>query len=167
MTPEQESQFAGFYREHLNKLVVLAYSLTHEWQLAKDVVQDSFQKTLEPVKLQAFLSSEDPVRWMRSMVRNTARNAVRARNRQLKWLISYEECTPLSTNDVYPSEHDTLVRCQELLTSEELRLLKRVTLDGLSHIDAAGELGISMWACYKRVEKIKRKLREALKDTNS
>lgn len=164
MTSEQEKEFETFYRENLNALVVHAYCFVADWHLAKDVVQDAFSKTLEPRKTQEFFDSKNQIGWMKNMVKNTARNAVRSRNRQLKWLLSYEEYQSLSTTDDYPCEHDAIAQSKKLLSDEEFRLFKRLTLENHSYIEAADELGISMWACYKRAKKIKEKLREGLTD---
>lgn len=164
LTPEQEMMFERFYRENLHKLITHAYCFTADWQMAKDVVQDAFSKTLDPKKNAQFFASENQIGWMKNMVKNTARNAVRSRNRQLKWLIAYEEYTSMSVTDDYPSDHDTIELCKNLLIEEELYLLKRLALDNRSYIEVAGELGISMWACYKRAKKIKDKLRDKLKD---
>ena len=168
MAPEQEQFFNSFYSEQFSKLVVHAYRFTKDWHLAKDVVQDSFGKLLDPNKMAQFLASENRIGWMKNMVKNTARNAVRSRNRQIKWLISYEELfeEPASA-DHYPIEDDDIlgqrVRC---LKKEELLLLKRIALDKVSYVEVAEELGISMWACYKRVQKIKNKLRGELGRNN-
>lgn len=168
MLPEQEQIFNAFFRENFDKLVVHAYCYTKDWHLAKDVTQDAFGKLLDDEMMEKFLKSENRVAWMRGVVINTARNAVRSRRRQLKWLVSYEELyEEPSSVDRYPSENDIEDRCANLLTKEQLRLFKRITMDGLSYIEAAEELGISMWACYKRVEKIKAKLRKGLDDNNN
>lgn len=164
LTPEQETMFEQFYRENLHTLIVHAYCFTADWQQAKDVVQDAFAKTMEPKKTKEFFASKNQIGWMKNMVKNTARNAVRSRNRQLKWLISYEEYASLSTTDDYSSDHDLMERCKSLLTEDELYLLKCLALDKRSYIDVADELGISMWACYKRAKKIKDKLRKGLED---
>lgn len=167
MTPTQREELTAFYRDHLNGLIVHAYSYTLDWDLARDVVQDAFKKTIEPKKAEEFFSSENRVGWMKNMVKNTARNAVRSRNRELSRFISYQELhDKLATTDHYPSEDedDTLERCIRRLDADEFALLKRVTLEKASCIEAAGELGISMWACYKRVKKIREKLRKILED---
>lgn len=164
LTQEQEMMFERFYRENLHTLITHAYCFTADWQLAKDVVQDAFSKTLEPKKAKEFFDSKNQIGWMKNMVKNTARNAVRSRNRQLKWLIAYEEYASMSAMDDYPSNHDIIERCKDLLTEEELYLLKRLALDNCTYIEVARELGISMWACYKRAKKIKDKLRDKLKD---
>lgn len=43
-------------------------------------------------------------------------------------------------------------------------LFRRVTLDGWAYVDAAKAAGISLWACYKRVERTQKKLRRAIEE---
>ena len=39
-----------------------------------------------------------------------------------------------------------------------------MTLDGWTYVDAAKAAGISLWACYKRVERTQKKLRRAIEE---
>lgn len=167
MAPMQREDIAAFYRTHLHNLIIHAYTYTNDWDLAKDVVQDAFKKTLEPQKTGEFLSSQNPVGWMKNMVKNTARNAVKARSRELERLTPYDDLHDEPTTvDHYPSEEEaqTLGRCLGRLSKEELALLRRVALDKVSYLEAARELGISVWACYKRVKKSREKLRGILEE---
>ena len=50
----------------------------------------------------------------------------------------------------------------DLLPEEDFRLLKRIVLERYSYLEAAKELGISLEACRKRVQRIKQRLREKL-----
>ena len=50
----------------------------------------------------------------------------------------------------------------DLLPEEDFRLLKRIVLERYSYLEAAEELGISLEACRKRVQRIKQRLREKL-----
>ena len=44
------------------------------------------------------------------------------------------------------------------LTDDEFYVLKRYTFDNASHMEIANELGISVWASQKRLERIRKKL---------
>lgn len=52
----------------------------------------------------------------------------------------------------------------DLLPQEDFRLLKLVVLERYSYLEAAQELGISLEACRKRVQRIKQRLRQKLKE---
>ena len=52
------------------------------------------------------------------------------------------------------------------MSDEELRLLIRFYLEGWSQKELAGELGISLNACKKRIQRAKERLRRALEEAN-
>lgn len=47
-----------------------------------------------------------------------------------------------------------------ILTPEEAALWKRLMMDGATHLETAEELGISVWASQKRLERIRKKLQQ-------
>ena len=56
-------------------------------------------------------------------------------------------------------EADKLQEIIEDLSPQEYTLLKEIVIDGVSYLDMAEKLEISMWACRKRVERIIKKIR--------
>lgn len=168
MLPEHEQIFDSFYDEYFEIMVAHAFRFTKDWHLANDVAQDAFAKLLEPKKMSEFLASVNRVGWMKNVVMNTARNAIKSRNRERRRLIAYEELfEEPSSLDHYPSEDgDTIRRFKGKLKKEELYLLKRTILDNVSYTELAEELGISVWACYKRRQAIRDKLREEIEKDN-
>ena len=53
---------------------------------------------------------------------------------------------------------------QKVLTEEEWQLLRRVTLERASYKTVSKELGLTVWTCQKRVQRIREKLRAALQE---
>lgn len=51
----------------------------------------------------------------------------------------------------------------DLTNSEDYKLLKKIALDKYSMLEAAKEMGISVEACKKRVQRAKKKLKKVLK----
>mgnify|MGYP001624421429 FL=1 len=49
-------------------------------------------------------------------------------------------------------------RIQNTLSHEELSLLKSIVLEQKPYIEVSKELGISIWACQKRMQRIRKKL---------
>lgn len=118
--------------------------------------------------MKEFLTSVNRVGWMKNTVMNTARNMIKSRNRERRRLITYEELLEEpSSVDHYPSESgDTLLRFKGRLKKEELYLLRRTILENASYTEVAEELGISVWACYKRRQAIRDKLKEEIEKDN-
>ena len=50
---------------------------------------------------------------------------------------------------------------EQTLTAEEYQLLKRIILNKASHLEVAQELGITVYASQKRLERIRDKLGKA------
>lgn len=158
---KQERFFEEFYREHFENLVTYAYGYTRDRYIAQDVVQDAFHILLRKEKMQEFLESPNQIGWMKTVVKNVARNAVRARQRQAKWLVFVEEMDlnlVASGTRSKEDEEAVLQRYAEFLSPQEIYLLKRLVLDRATYTELKDELGISMWACYKRVERMEQSI---------
>lgn len=157
MNMEQEQFFETFYRENFQRLTICAFGYVGDWHIAQDVVQDAFHILLREEKEREFLASPNRMGWMRETVKNVARNAVRSRRRQARWVMSIEELDmELAAADVPDTEDEEAVlkRYAEFLSPQEIYLLRRLALDGATYTELKDELGISMWACYKRVERL-------------
>lgn len=61
---------------------------------------------------------------------------------------------------------ETHALLRQVLKPEELRLLQRIAFEGKSYLDTAAELGCSLWACQKRMQRVRQKLRAALARQN-
>lgn len=68
---------------------------------------------------------------------------------------------PVTSDDIDAQSMDIL---EELVSKDEIGLLKKIILDGIPYSQAAAELGCNVWACRKRVQrsidKIRQKYRE-------
>ena len=62
------------------------------------------------------------------------------------------------------SDRELVQLCLDVVSEEDFTLFRRVTLDGWTYVDAAKAAGISLWACYKRVERTQKKLRRAIEE---
>ncbi len=50
--------------------------------------------------------------------------------------------------------------CAEILTPEEFSLFREIEIEGSDMKTAAEQRGITVWACQKRIQRIKKKLQE-------
>lgn len=157
---DRETFFEEFYREHFTKLVTYAKAITKNRDVAQDVVQDAFHTALRPEKMEEFFNSPNPAGWMKATVKNVARNAMRTQNRRARWLIVVEEMDLLAAPEEHEGEDEETVLkgYSEFLSENEMYLLRRLVLDRATYTELEEELGISMWACYKRAERMEEKL---------
>ena len=90
---------------------------------------------------------------------------IRERNRQALLFSSLDDLTnaemPVASNDPDEQSMDIL---EELVSKDEIGLLKKIILDGIPYSEVAQELGCNVWTCRKRVQrsidKIRQKYRE-------
>ena len=160
MRPEQDIFLEKLYREHLRELEIHAYVYLGDWDLAHIATQDAFHTAC--IRIEVLMASPNPVGWMKNTVKNTCRNMIRTRKRHLKLFLSLEELCP-AEEPAYIDltlQSDEIQEITEELTPQEYDLLKGIYIDGASFLEMADELGISMWACRKRVERINKKNRQ-------
>lgn len=164
MRPEQDDFLEQLFREHFNELELYAYRYLKTKDDAQIAVQDAFHIACD--KIDDVMSSPNPIGWMKLTIKNIARNMVKAKNRQTKLFISLEEFGgDLSESYIgVDSGTDLLDCCIKAVSKEEFHLFRRIALEGVTYVEAAEELGISMWACRKRVQRTTEKLRKALKE---
>ena len=123
------------------------------------LVQDTF--CIACVKQEQLAASGNPAGWLVQTLKNVLRNMERSHSS----LYSFMRAAVLYDDTVLQeSREDANVDLLygDLLPEEDFRLLKRIVLERYSYLEAAEELGISLEACRKRVQRIKQRLREKL-----
>jgi len=99
-------------------------------------------------------------------------HARRSMNRYILHFISLDsdmEFTDpvLSSEDPPPSNvQDTLKEIRRVLSEEEWDLLRKIALENQPYKNVAEELGITVWTCQKRVERIRKKLKQYFADNS-
>lgn len=158
MTPEQGKFFESFYREHFQEIAIYAYCFLKNWDDANIAAQDAFHTCSN--KIDEFMDKSNKVGWVKAIAKNKAYNILRARERMTRRITSFSDLPiePFSFDhyDIMPSALD---ECARILSPEELTLFKHITIDGESYIDAAKAHNITVWACRKRMQRIKEKLK--------
>ena len=90
---------------------------------------------------------------------------MREQARQKRTFLPLEVLLPESEPSEWDDSDRELVQlCLDVVSEEDFTLFRRVTLDGWAYVDAAKAAGISLWACYKRVERTQKKLRRAIEE---
>ena len=168
VTPEQERLLETLYHEHYGRLTVYATAALRDRAHAEDVVQDTFHEAM--YHLDVLAHHEAPGGWLLVTLKYKLREYERARRRYLLRFLSLD--SELARDPVSPAppleeqvgldERQLLAQIDQTLQPEEYRLLLRLTLDGASHLTVAQELGISVYACQKRLQRVRTKLRRAL-----
>lgn len=159
MRREQDEFLERLFREHFNELEMYAHALLRNRDNAQAAVQEAFYVACR--KIDELMKSPAPVAWMKVAVKNIAHNMMRRRSRELRLVVPLAE---LLAEPAAPAPEDRafLELCRRLLSPEELDLVVRIVVDGIPPIEKAKELRISIWACYKRLDRALEKLRKGL-----
>lgn len=156
LNDEQLAFIDALYHEMSGRLRIYADSALDDDYLAEEAVQEAFR--IACTKPQQVMSSDNPGGWMLNALKNVIRNMKRTMDNHSRFvaeMISMEK--PDGQTDSYV---DT--EYADLISQEDFELLKHIVLKQYSLLEAATELGISVEACKKRVQRAKTKMREKL-----
>lgn len=162
--------FDSFYRRQFSKMWTYAVSLIGKGDLAEEIVQDAFLTAL--VQIDDLMKKERPDFWLRKVVRNKALHVQREQARYTWRLISLEpeqiidgsaakQLAEVESSDRVSQIRRTLV---ETLDAQEIHLLKRIAMDGVTYKKAAEEAGMTIGACQKKIQRIRKKLKKKILD---
>lgn len=164
MLPSQENFFNQLYQENFWKLRRYALTYLNENQ-AEEIVQDTFFEATQ--KIDILMTHENPGGWLMSTLKNKIRNCQRKNQKDLMMLVSLDSeialqiAAPESAEDIIEQDETLSIASQKIkdnLSPDDLHLLKRIIFDNASHKEVSDELGISIWASQKRLERIRVKL---------
>jgi RNA polymerase sigma-70 factor (ECF subfamily) len=163
LTDNQRRVIEKLYQEMFIPLSAYAKSALNDRTLAEEAVQDTFR--IACAKADAFLSSPNQKGWLLNTLKNVIHNTVRSR----AYLSSLVVASIDLDENIIPGDTDTLnvdFIYSDLADNEDYKLLKKIALDKCSILEAALELGISVEACKKRVQRAKNKLRKYFEENN-
>ena len=161
MVQQQNELIAALYQENYPQLLHYAENSLHDIDWAQDVVHDVFYEALDQAgKLSVH---ENPRGWLM----RTLQNKITDNNRMyLRYIRRFLSLDPEVLEETAASEPDMLAdsvteilrKIKEALDDAEFYLLRQLVLEQRSHAEVARELGISVGACQKRLERIRKKL---------
>lgn len=165
MSPEEDRFLDNLFRQYAHELWRYAMSYLKDSSRAEEIVQDTFQTVSMRVK--DLMEHESPERWLKKTAKNKILKSEEMRRRYMYRFLSLdtEIAIELTTpEDVVeqqiPDGPSPEEKFKRVLTEEELYLLRRITLEKATHKAVAQELGITVWGCQKRLQRIREKLYE-------
>ncbi len=147
------------YKEMYPALRVYALRILEDEAMAEEVVQDAF--CVACARREQFLSSPNPQGWIMLTLKHVMQNTLRTQARRKKHLVpDVREELPA----VEPELMSVDLLFGDVSESEDFRLLKRVALEQCTMPELARELGVSVEACKKRVQRARKRLQKKLKN---
>ena len=152
----QQRFIEKLYKEMYYPLSTYALNALSNDSLAEEAVQDTFR--IACAKVDDIKSSENPNGWLFNTLKYVMKNMIRSRASLTNMVISsFDFDENIYVKDSDTSDIDLLY--SDIVDSSEYKLLKRIALDKYTMLEAAQELGISVEACKKRVQRAKKKLK--------
>jgi len=148
------------YLQMYSKLFEYARSLLSSDSLAEEAVQDAFHIACQ--KPEAVLRSPSPEGWMVNTTRNVIRNTLRSQAIARRILAEYMADNAGDISVVNDRVQFELIY-GDVANLEEFQLVKAMVLDGKSYQELSQELGISVAACRKRMQRAKEILRKKIR----
>lgn len=165
MDREQDMFFDQLYRAWYPSVYRYAETVLGDPAAAEEVAQDTFLTAL--VRLDVLVEAEQPERWLIKAAKYKMLHVFREREKQTR-LVSLEDegaPEPVALDELgRAEEREELARMTEkiraVLSQEELELLRKIVLEEKGHQEASKEMGISLWASQKKMQRIRKKLRK-------
>ena len=156
------------YKLEIERLYLQLYPLLFEYarsslssdSLAEEAVQDTFRIVCQ--KPDAMINSPNPEGWIMNTLKNVLKNTIRNQNISRRILLDYfaSNINDITvTNDRVGLE----ILYEDVADLEEFKMVKAMALEGKSYLEMSQDLGISMAACRKRMQRARETLRKKIK----
>jgi len=153
----QENFIEELYHEMFTKLSIFAKKELGDSSISEEAVQETF--VIACIKIDNLMDSPNPKGWLVNTLKNVIRNIKQSKSYCSRLLLSQVEIDTLSE----PGQEEDLdpeFLYSGLVSKEAFWLLKRITIDNCSMLEVAEELGITLEACKKRVQRAKANFRK-------
>ena len=161
MTAEQMEFYDKLVEKNYPPLYRYAQYWLHDPSAAEVLAFDTLHEAF--FQIDTVFSHENPEGWLFQTLKNKIKHHLRTAAHNSRRRVSMEE--PDATETAAAAQagdetHLTLLAIQELLPPEEYEFLLAVCRDKESYETLAERYGATVWACRKRMERIRRRLRE-------
>lgn len=158
---EQRDAIEALYRSMFDSLYYYALNALEDRSLAEEAVQDTFR--IACAKPGELLSSKNPPGWLANTLKHVISNIRRSRSRMAALFVDVISANIDAACAGEYKEH-SLLMYSDLLPPEEYELLRMAAIDGCSMLEIAKHFGISVDACRKRIQRLKKKMRKIIEN---
>ena len=156
---EEEKYIEQLYREMYTCLFFYAKNAQGNKTLAEEAVQDTFR--IACIKPESLMSSKNPRGWLINTLKNVIRNRRRTEARLNNLLLAaMSACEPQSKATVAAAEFHAAYA--DALGKDDFQLLINIVIRRYTMLEVAEELGITVEACKKRVQRAKKRLQKII-----
>ncbi|MFC4305208.1 RNA polymerase sigma factor [Cohnella boryungensis] len=157
----QRRAIEELFQDMLYRMSTYAQNTLHDRSLAEEAVQDTFR--IACTRADKLLSSPNSKGWLLNTLKYVIKNTIRSRAYLNSIVISSVDFDE-NIISIGADTPDVDFFYSDLANNEDYKLVKKVALDKYSMLEVAQELGISVEACKKRVQRAKKRLKNRFKE---
>lgn len=170
MTVEQRIMLSEIYINNHPKLLCYAKANKLCASVAEDLVQDTFHDAWS--KFDELISHENIGGWLMQTLKNKILNYIRTKQRESHRIADYgNKLEEIVATDNFVNElivRNTLSAIYKFVydnfKEDDITLFQRILIEHTSHKEVAAELGITVWTSQKRLERLRKQIRENFSD---
>lgn len=163
MERSTEQFIESFYRKNYNRLNIHACSILGRSPEAEVAVQEAFLAACK--KPDEFINSQSHIGWLKRAVENEALHIMREQKYAAALFLSVEELSPgQEPSTLEDNSFELTELCQGAVSKEELGFFFRISKHESTFPKEAERQDIRLTTCYKRFERIRKKLQQALEE---
>ena len=163
MERSTEQFIENLYRKNYHRLYVRACSILGQSSEAEAAVQEAFLAACK--KPDKFIRSESHIGWLKRAVENEALHILREQKYSAALFMSIEELSPGQEPAALEDSSFELVElCQRAISKEDFDFFIRISKHESTFQEEAERQGVRLATCYKRFERIRKRLQQALDD---
>lgn len=160
MNRDEERLIERLYRSMLPTLLAYGRGARYDPSLVQDAVQETFRVVCEHIDVIA--EHESPEGWVMTAFKYILRRAGQNRERDAAIVERLTRSQGGEGGRTDDSDPDTLYG--DLVNNEDYKLIRRLAERGCTTSELAKELGISVSACEKRIQRARKRLQKYFKN---
>lgn len=141
------------------KLLRYATNSLGDPHLAEEAVQETFR--IACAKFVQLMESQNRQGWLTNTLKHVIRNTRRSQAK-FSGLFTIITAAAQIPSEISEDNVDLSMYCTTVLGKENFWLVKQIIIEKKTMLEASNEIGISVNACKKRIQRAKEKLKDAI-----
>ena len=158
MNTEESLLLDELYRKLYRYMFTFAMGQLKDEDLAMEAVQETF--AIACSRAEYIMTSENPRGWLMEALKHVILHIKREFAYMQKLYLTFE----IQDKSVYVTDDNVDIMYSDLIHESDFQMLKKVALERISMMQLSEELGISVSACKKRVQRTKERMRKILEE---
>lgn len=138
--------------------------LLHDYQLAEDVMQDTYVSCFENIKL--YHPGNNPKNWLLTIAKNSAISKLKKRNREISYDFS-EDNHPDGVYFLGQIDSPTIALANKVLSEQEFNIVMMYAVGEYKHKEIAEFLNLPLGTVTWKYATALKKLKKALEDSKT